>query len=211
MILTKENFNVLLASNGRDGLIKFKSFDPDLVILDIMLPDINGHEVLKELNKIKKTSVIMLTAKNDIIDKVLGLELGADDYITKPFDNRELIARVKAVLRRFESSSTQNITKLQPFVYLDLEINFVNQTVLKAGKQVSLTPKEYKLLVVMVNNPGRVFSREDLLLKAWGYDFLGDSRAVDICITRLRKKLEDNPAKPVFLSTVYGFGYKFGG
>jgi len=211
MILKKENFTTITANSGRSAITKFNTFHPDLVILDIMLPDINGHEVLKEINKISKTPIIMLTAKDDIVDKVLGLELGADDYITKPFDTRELIARIKVVLRRLNTNNETNIIEEQIFTYNELEINFLNQTVTLSGKPVSLTPKEYKLLIVMAKNPKRVFSREDLLLKAWGYDYLGDSRAVDICITRLRKKLEKNPAKPEFLTTVFGFGYRFGG
>ena len=174
-----------------------------------MLPDINGHELLKTINSLKKTPVILLTARDDIVDKVLGLELGADDYITKPFDGRELIARIKAVMRRLAGDTTKKADKT--YNYGNLEINIKDQVVKKNNIQISLTPKEYKLLVLMAKNPQRIFSREDLLLKAWEYDFLGDSRAIDICITRLRKKIEDDPSNPKFLITVYGFGYQFGG
>jgi DNA-binding response OmpR family regulator len=207
MILKKEQFQVAAASDGRSGLALFDSFNPDLVILDLMLPDTNGHELCKEITKRRKTPIIMLTAKNDIVDKVLGLELGADDYITKPFDNRELIARIKAVLRRLEKDNGDNRRIVQ---HLDLIVDTENRNVLINGSHVELTLKEYELLEVFVNNPRKVFSREELLLKAWGYDFAGDTRAVDICITRLRKKIEADSSDPKHIITVYGFGYRFG-
>jgi DNA-binding response OmpR family regulator len=208
LILVKENFNVITSYDGKDAILKFKQHDPDLVVLDVGLPDMSGFDVLRSINGIKKTPVIMLTVRNDIVDKVLGLELGADDYITKPFDGREFVARVKAVLRRL-SDYKEDIQK--NIKYLDIEINTDRKLVVKNGSTVTLTPKEYTLLEVMITNPKKVFSREELLAKAWGYDYLGDSRAVDICITRLRKKLEDDPSKPKILKTVYGFGYCFGG
>lgn len=208
MILRREQFNVATASNGKSGLELFESFNPDLVILDVMLPDINGHELCKEMTRRRKTPIVMLTAKNDIIDKVLGLELGADDYVTKPFDSRELIARIKAVLRRLDRNvDTQN----QQIRHYDLVVDLENRTVTKNGVNVDLTLKEYELLEVFVRNPQKVFSREELLQKAWGYDYMGDTRAVDICITRLRKKIEDDSTNPKHIITVYGFGYRFGG
>ena len=208
MILTREQFQVAVASNGKTALTLFDSFNPDLVILDLMLPDTNGHELCKEISRRKKTPIVMLTAKDDIVDKVLGLELGADDYITKPFDTRELIARIKAVLRRMESNNDL-VRKLVE--HGDLVIDLDNRTVKRNGVNIELTLKGYELLEVFAMNPQKVFSREELLQKAWGYDFMGDTRAVDICITRLRKKIEEDSSKPKHIITVYGFGYRFGG
>ena len=185
----------------------FDSFNPDLVLLDLMLPDKSGHDLCREMTNRRKVPIIMLTAKNDVIDKVLGLELGADDYITKPFDTRELIARIKAVLRRLQKNEGDK----KVFRHLDLEVDLENRTVTKNGKPVELTLKEYELLEVFARNPRKVFSREELLQQAWGYDFMGDTRAVDICVTRLRKKIEDNSSNPRHIITVYGFGYRFGG
>lgn len=207
MILKKEQFNVATASDGRTALALFDSFKPDLVILDLMLPDIDGHDLCKEFTNKRKTPVIMLTAKNDIIDKVLGLELGADDYMTKPFDSRELTARIKAVLRRLQKN-TEDASQL---VHLDLTVDPENKIVYKNGKHVDLTLKEYELLELFARNPQKVFSREELLQKVWGYDFMGDTRAVDICVTRLRKKIENDSNNPEHILTVYGFGYRFGG
>jgi DNA-binding response OmpR family regulator len=208
MILKREQFQVAAASNGKSALALFDSFNPDLVILDIMLPDTNGHELCKEMTRKRKTPIVMLTAKNDIIDKVLGLELGADDYITKPFDTRELIARVKAVLRRLDKNNEVNVQLAEHF---DLVVDLENRTVTRNGSNVELTLKEYELLEVFVRNPQKVFSREELLQKAWGYDYMGDTRAVDICVTRLRKKIEEDNTNPRHIITVYGFGYRFGG
>jgi len=208
MILKREQFQVAVANNGRMALNLFDSFKPDLVILDLMLPDISGHDLCKEITRRKKTSIVMLTAKDDIVDKVLGLELGADDYITKPFDTRELIARVKAVLRRVEKN---NEPPKKVVEHYDLTIDLENRIVKKNGNNIELTLKEYELLEVFARNPQKVFSREELLQKAWGYDFMGDTRAVDICITRLRKKIEEDSSNPKHIITVYGFGYRFGG
>ena len=208
MILKREQFHVETAANGKAALTLFDAINPDLVILDIMLPDTNGHELCKEITKRRKTPIIMLTAKDDIIDKVLGLELGADDYITKPFDTRELIARIRAVLRRFEKASEVTTKTVE---HLDLLIDLENRTVSQVGSNIELTLKEYELLEVFIKNPNKVFSREELLQKAWGYDFMGDTRAVDICITRLRKKIEEDSSNPKHIVTVFGFGYRLGG
>lgn len=208
MILKREKFEVATAADGKSAMLVFNSFYPDVVILDLMLPDANGHDLCREMTKSRKTPIMMLTAKNDIVDKVLGLELGADDYITKPFDGRELIARIKAVLRRLGKSTEDHDDILH---HLELEVNLKNKSVLKNGQQVELTLREYQLLELFVKNPKRVFSREELLSKAWGYDFMGDSRAVDINITRLRKKIEDDTSNPKHIITAYGFGYRFGG
>lgn len=208
MILKREQFQVATATDGKSAMALFDSFDPDLVLLDLMLPDANGHDLCREMTKKRKVPIIMLTAKNDIVDKVLGLELGADDYITKPFDTRELVARIKAVLRRLEKNEA---TDRKVLSHLDLVVDLENRTVTKAGKSIELSLKEYKLLELLIKNPRKVFGREELLQRVWGYDFMGDTRAVDICITRLRKKIEDDSSNPKHILTVYGFGYRFGG
>ena len=208
MILKREQFQVAAASDGKSAMALFNSFNPDLVILDLRLPDTSGHDLCREMTAKRRVPIIMLTAKNDIVDKVLGLELGADDYITKPFDSRELVARIKAVLRRLEKNRPDDKKILR---HLDLEVDLENRTVTKGGKPIELTLKEYELLEVLIKNPRKVFGREELLQQAWGYDFMGDTRAVDICVTRLRKKIEDDSSKPKHILTVYGFGYRFGG
>lgn len=207
MILKRERYEVAAAPDGKSALAAFDSFDPDLVLLDIMLPDISGHDLCREMLSRKKVPIIMLTARNDINDKVLGLDLGADDYITKPFDTRELLARIKAALRRVGKFESEN----KVLSHLDLVVDLENRTVTKNGKPVDLTLREYELLEVFIKNPRKVFSREELLLKAWGYDYMGDTRAVDICVTRLRKKIEDDSSNPRHIVTVYGFGYRLGG
>ena len=208
MILKREQFQVATASDGKSAMALFDSFNPDLVLLDLMLPDTNGHDLCREMTKKRSVPIIMLTAKNDVIDKVLGLELGADDYITKPFDSRELVARIKAVLRRLEKNKAADG---KVFRHLDLVVDLENRTVTKGGQPVELTLKEYELLEVLVKNPRKAFGREELLQQAWGYDYMGDTRAVDICVTRLRKKIEDDSSNPKHILTVYGFGYRFGG
>ena len=208
MILKREQFQVARASDGKSAMALFDTFNPDLVLLDLMLPDKNGHDLCREMTKKRSVPIIMLTAKNDIVDKVLGLELGADDYITKPFDARELVARIKAVLRRLEKNEAADKKVLS---HLDLTVNLEDRTVTKGGKPVELTLKEYELLELFIKNPRKVFSREELLRQAWGYDFMGDTRAVDICVTRLRKKIEDDSSNPKHILTVFGFGYRFGG
>lgn len=208
MILKREQFQVATASDGKSAMALFDSFNPDLVLLDLMLPDANGHDLCREMTRKRNIPIIMLTAKNDIVDKVLGLELGADDYITKPFDTRELIARIKAVLRRLEKNDASHEKVIR---HLDLIVDLENRTVTKGGKPIELTLKEYKLLEILITNPRKVFAREELLQQVWGYDFMGDTRAVDICVTRLRKKIEDDSSNPKHILTVYGFGYRFGG
>ena len=208
MILKREQFQVAAASDGKSAMTLFDSFNPDLVLLDLMLPDTNGHDLCREMTKKRSVPIIMLTAKNDVIDKVLGLELGADDYITKPFDSRELVARIKAVLRRLEKNQAADG---KVFRHRDLVVDLENRTVTKGGQPVELTLKEYELLEVLVKNPRKAFGREELLQQAWGYDYMGDTRAVDICVTRLRKKIEDDSSNPKHILTVYGFGYRFRG
>ncbi|AEG59052.1 response regulator transcription factor [Desulforamulus ruminis] len=207
MVLSREGYQVMTASDGQSALVAADAVKPDLIVLDLMLPDISGHEVCRKITEQYQTPVIMLTAKNDVVDKVLGLEFGADDYITKPFDARELLARVKALLRRLDKRQGPQET----IVYKDLLINLMNKTVTKSQQSLSLTPKEFQLLEVLAAHPRRIFSRDELMTLAWGYDYTGDSRAVDIHITRLRKKIEDNTSQPQYIITVYGFGYRFGG
>lgn len=207
MVLKREGYEVEQARDGNTGLRFFESFRPDLIILDIMLPDINGNEVCKMVRSNSSIPIMMLTAKSDIVDKIVGLELGADDYLTKPFDNRELLVRVKALLRR------TGLKDVNPDIlsYSDIVINLKEKVLLKNNKRISLTPIEYQLLELFMKNPSRVFTREDLLTRVWGYDYYGDSRTVDISITRLRKKIEDDSKNPKYIVTAYGFGYCFKG
>lgn len=205
MLLEKEKYEVICVENGKEVIEVLKNQIPDLIILDVMLPDESGFDILKKISPMYKIPIIMLTAKNDIIDKVLGLEFGADDYITKPFDTRELIARVKALLRRMEEVKVnKNI-----YSFGELTVNFDQKIVKKKGKIVNLTPKEFDLLKVLIEAKGSVLTRDELLDKVWGYDYYGDTRTVDIHILRLRKKIEDDTQRPTYIQTVFGFGYKF--
>lgn len=210
-VLKRENFQVKTVENGKTGLAEVDSFHPDLVLLDLMLPDYSGYDLCKEIVKKSTIPVIMLSAKNETFDKVLGLELGAEDYITKPFDNRELIARIKVVLRRYENSEQAEKDGKRQIAYGDLAIDLEMKTVLKNGIQISLTAKEFKILETLLKKPKKIFTRDELLEIVWGYDYLGDSRSVDMTIMRLRKKLEDDSESPKYIKTIYGFGYQFGG
>lgn len=203
--LKKEGFNVLEAENGERGIEIAKKEFVDLILLDLMLPNMSGYEI----NSIYKIPIIMLTARNDIVDKVLGLELGADDYITKPFDIREVIARIKVCLRRVESLNEIEYETSQDFIDLknNIKICVESRAVFKEGTIVSLKPKEFDLLLILAQNRKIVFSREKLLEKAWGYDFEGDSRTVDVHIQRLRKKL-DSENEVSIIKTVFRVGYK---
>lgn len=206
LILKREKYEVIIASDGKSALLAAKEQKPDLIILDLMLPDISGYDVCKEIYGSQKIPIIMLTAKNEVIDKVLGLEYGADDYITKPFESMELIARVKAVLRRHNNDASSEV-----IVCGSLKIDLTNMIITKNEEEISVTQKEFQLLELLSRNPRKVFGREDLLQKIWGYDYFGDSRVVDTCITRLRKKIEDDSANPKHIITVFGMGYRFGG
>ena len=201
-----EGFIVDTASDGQEALDKVESFNPDLILLDLMLPKINGYDVCKKVNAEKSIPIIMLTAKTDIIDRVLGLELGADDYMTKPFDNRELIARVKALLRR--SANAPALEDEKDFI-INGEIKIISseRKVLVNDTEIHLTPKEFELLQLLVSSLEQVFSREQLLEKVWGYDYLGDTRTVDMHIQRIRKKVGQY-AKNNYIQTVFGVGYK---
>ena len=206
LVLKREKYEVATASDGKSALALADTFKPDLILLDIMLPDISGHEVCKQLCLNKKIPTIMLTAKHEVIDKVLGLELGADDYVTKPFEIMELLARIKALLRR-----TNHDEEIEAITHHDLKIDYSNMVVYKGEKEVSLTQKEFQLLELMSRNMKKTFSRDELLQRVWGYDYMGDSRVVDICIARLRKKVEEDSSSPVHIVTVFGMGYRFGG
>jgi DNA-binding response OmpR family regulator len=212
LVLKRENYHVKTAENGRAGLRELESFRPDLVLLDLMLPDYSGYDLCKEIVRKSGTPVIMLSAKNEPIDKVLGLELGAEDYITKPFDNRELTARIKVVLRRYEPNGRQaENDETKQIICGELAINPETKVVLKNGSRIFLTAKEYKILETLLKKPKKIFTRDELLEIVWGYDYLGDSRSVDMTIMRLRKKLEDDAEMPKYIKTVYGFGYQLGG
>jgi two-component system alkaline phosphatase synthesis response regulator PhoP/two-component system response regulator VicR len=211
LVLKRENYQVKTTENGRKGLIELDSFQPDLVLLDLMLPDYSGYDLCKEIVNKSDIPVIMLSAKNEIIDKVLGLELGAEDYITKPFDNRELIARIKAVLRRYEHNEQVKSEDTKQFICGKLKINPDTKVVLKSDTQIFLTAKEFKILETLFKRPKKVFTRDELLEIVWGYDYAGDSRSVDMTIMRLRKKVEDDSENPKYVKTVYGFGYQLGG
>ncbi|MDF2593703.1 MAG: response regulator transcription factor [Clostridia bacterium] len=206
LYLKKEGYQTKEVYNGREALETFEEYRPDIVLLDIMLPEVDGYDVCKEIRRINKTPIIMLTAKGEVFDKVLGLELGADDYIVKPFDPKELIARVKAVLRRCIKQSEP--AKVRNRIMLDnLIIDKDNYSVTYEGHLIELPPKELEVLYFLASHPMQVFTREQLLDKIWGYDFVGDTRTVDVHIKRLRDKFEGDHTWSI--KTVWGVGYKF--
>ena len=204
LYLEKDGYEVKTVYNGKNGIEAFGEFTPSIVILDIMLPGIDGWQVCRELRKISNIPIIMLTAKGETFDKVLGLELGADDYMVKPFEPKELVARVKAVLRRYEHKEFD----VDEIIYPNLVINHSNYVVKLSGKELDLPPKELELLYFLASNPNKVFTREQLLEHVWGFDFYGDSRTVDVHVKRLREKI-DLPNQVWQLKTVWGVGYKF--
>ncbi len=201
-----EGYSVKTASDGTEGVNCFKMYDPDLVLLDIMMPKRDGWQVCRDIREISSKPVIMITAKNEVIDKVLGLELGADDFISKPFDMKELSARIKAVLRRYRAHSGSSDDEVVKFE--NLEISLQKYELKIKGQPVDIPPKELQLLFFLASNCNRVFTRDQLLDKVWGFDYLGDSRTVDVHIKRLREKLEGVSDKWA-LKTVWGVGYKF--
>ena len=213
LYLIKECFSTEIALNGHEALNLFKTFNPDLVLLDIMLPDIDGYEICTEIRKTHQTPIIMLSAKGEVFDKVLGLKLGADDYMIKPFDSNELVARVKAVLRRTVMVPSQATLKVETdhqgeYVEYDgLLVNITNYTVILEGKEIDMPPKELELLYFLAKKPNQVFTRDQLLDKLWDYEYMGDSRTVDVHIKRLREKLNENHNWAI--TTVWGKGYKF--
>jgi two-component system OmpR family response regulator len=208
--LQKESYAVLTASDGEMALDVARREKPDLIILDIMLPKLNGFEVCRILRKEMTTPILMLTAKAEETDKVVGLEIGADDYVTKPFSIRELMARVRALLRRSRTVQAQQSEPVN-FIVGELEVDIAHHRALLAGKTLELTPKEFDLLAFLARNKGLVFSREHLLEKVWGYDFAGETRTVDVHIRWLRQKIESDPGHPRFILTVRGTGYKLEG
>ena len=208
LYLTKECYETMIVNDGEEALSVFKTFQPNLILLDLMLPGIDGYQVCREIRSKASTPIIMLTAKGEVFDKVLGLELGADDYIIKPFDSKELVARVKAVLRRYQPARQEEPKSSAKIVeYPDLVINQTNYSVLYQGHPVDMPPKELELLYFLASSPNRVFTREQLLDHIWGYEYIGDTRTVDVHIKRLREKIKDHPSWS--LSTVWGIGYKF--
>ena len=206
--LKKEGYTVIVARDGERALEAFKKESPDLVILDIMMPKIDGFEVCKRIRQNSNTPIIMLTAKAEELDKILGLELGADDYVTKPFSTRELMARVKANIRSRNILNDSNYTK-NILNYGDLEINLETYSLKRKGIEIELTQREFELIKFFAISDSKVFSREDLLEKVWGYDYLGDVRTVDVTIRRLRIKVEENPENPQYILTKRGVGYYF--
>ena len=201
-----EGYKIKTAYDGVEGLNTFKIYNPDLVLLDIMMPKKDGWQVCREIREISPKPVIMITAKGEVFDKVLGLELGADDFIVKPFDMKELSARIKAVLRRFNAHSKTNDDEVVKFE--NIEISLQKYELKLHGKAIDIPPKELELLYFLASNCNRVFTRDQLLDKVWGFDYLGDSRTVDVHVKRLREKLEGVSDKWV-LKTVWGVGYKF--
>lgn len=203
---TNEGYDVKTAADGMEGLAYFKMFEPDLVLLDVMLPQKDGWQVCREIREMSSKPIIIISAKGEVFDKVLGLELGADDYLVKPFDIKELSARVKAVLRRCQMHTGHSDEEVIKFE--NIEISLQKYELKLRGKSVDIPPKELELLYFLASNYNRVFTRDQLLDKVWGFDYLGDSRTVDVHVKRLREKLEGISDKWV-LKTVWGVGYKF--
>ncbi len=206
--LKKDGYDVVCAYDGEEGLRMALEESPDLILLDVMLPKLDGFEVCKTVRRTSNVPIIMLTAREEEVDKVLGLELGADDYITKPFSMRELMARIKANVRR-SSQDTGESSEEGKLVYGDIVINLNSMDVRKGGRFVELTPREFDLVKFLATQPNKVFSREELMEKVWNYEYYGDLRTVDVTVRRLREKIEDNPAEPVRIITRRGAGYMF--
>ena len=208
LYLTKECFDTMIVNDGESVMPAMETFAPNLILLDLMLPGIDGYQVCREVRAQYSVPIIMLSAKGEVFDKVLGLELGADDYMEKPFDSKELVARAKAVLRRYKSSNAPTETSNDKCVeYADLTINLTNYSVIYMGHTVEMPPKELELLYFLASSPNQVFTREQLLDQIWGYEYIGDTRTVDVHIKRLREKIKDHNGWS--LSTVWGIGYKF--
>lgn len=209
LYLTKECYDTKIVNDGEEALAAFESYAPNMILLDLMLPGIDGYQVCREVRTKSNVPIIMLSAKGEIFDKVLGLELGADDYIMKPFDSKELVARVKAVLRRYQplkpTAAPAPVAKCVE--YPDLTINLSNYSVIYNGAQVDMPPKELELLYFLAASPNQVFTREQLLDHIWGYEYIGDTRTVDVHVKRLREKIKDHENWQI--STVWGIGYKF--
>ena len=213
LYLMKECFDTMIVEDGEKALEQFGQFQPNLILLDLMLPGIDGYQVCREIRRTSNVPIIMLSAKGEVFDKVLGLELGADDYIIKPFDSKELVARVKAVLRRTQTQAASLAAALpsenlgEYVEYPDLLINLTNYSVIYKGQNVDMPPKELELLYFLASSPNQVFTREQLLDHIWGYEYIGDTRTVDVHIKRLREKIKDHASWAI--TTVWGIGYKF--
>ncbi|MBQ7972193.1 MAG: response regulator transcription factor [Lachnospiraceae bacterium] len=210
LYLTKECFETMIVNDGESALSAVDAFTPHLILLDIMLPGIDGYQVCRQVRAKSQIPIIMLSAKGEIFDKVLGLELGADDYMEKPFDSKELVARVKAVLRRYKmepAAAPEEAVSQQTVEYPDLVVSLSNYSVLYKGEPIDMPPKELELLYFLASSPKRVFTREQLLDKIWGYEYVGDTRTVDVHIKRLREKINDHECWRI--DTVWGVGYKF--
>ena len=207
LYLTKECFETKIVNDGEQALKEFHAFHPNLILLDLMLPGIDGYQVCREIRHVSDIPIIMLSAKGETFDKVLGLELGADDYVIKPFDSKELVARIRAVLRRFNVKSPAVPSNEKSVSYPDLTVNLTNYSVTYMGRQVDMPPKELELLYFLASSPNQVFTREQLLDHIWGYEYIGDTRTVDVHIKRLRGKIKDHPSWSI--ATVWGIGYKF--
>lgn len=205
MYLEKEGFEVETAYRGDEALKAFRESAPNLVLLDVMLPGMDGWQVCREVRKLSNIPVIMLTAKDETFDKVLGLELGADDYIVKPFEPKELVARIKAVIRRYQGAETPE----KEMIFPGLSINISAYAVTYRGKSLDMPPRELELLYFLASHAGQVFTREQLLEKVWGYEYFGDSRTVDVHVKRIREKLTDSEELGWAIKTVWGVGYKF--
>ncbi|HKM32940.1 MAG TPA: response regulator transcription factor [Oscillospiraceae bacterium] len=206
LYLEKEGYNVILSNDGEEAVVKFTALKPDLVLLDIMLPGLDGWQVCREIRKKSNVPIIMLTAKGETFDKVLGLELGADDYVVKPFDTKEIVARIKAVLRRIGQNSGNN--EVKEVKYDGLVVNMTRYELKVNDKAIDTPPKELELLFHLASNPNRVYTRDQLLDEVWGFEYYGDSRTIDVHVKRLREKLEGVSDK-WSLKTVWGVGYKF--
>lgn len=208
LYLTKECFDTMIVNDGESVMNTVLTFNPNLILLDLMLPGMDGYQVCREVRAKYSLPIIMLSAKGEVFDKVLGLELGADDYIEKPFDAKELVARVKAVLRRYKpASQAPEVPKDKCVEYADLTINLTNYSVTYMGRNVDMPPKELELLYFLAASPNHVFTREQLLDQIWGYEYIGDTRTVDVHIKRLREKIKDHANWK--LATIWGIGYKF--
>ncbi|MDX8365325.1 response regulator transcription factor [Cytobacillus sp. IB215665] len=211
--LEREGYDVLLASNGEEGITLWRSHKPDLIVLDVMMPKKDGWEVCEEIRNEDDVPIIMLTARGEEMDRLMGLTLGADDYMTKPFSPRELVLRVKAIFRRIHVGSKKSTEKstTTTLKFDGLEIDSEMRKVVASNNNIELTVKEFDMLFLLASHPNQVFSRSQLLDKIWDIDFFGDTTTVTVHIRRLREKIEQNPSEPVFLQTVWGIGYKFTG
>ena len=209
LYLTKECYDTKIVNDGEQALIAFEHYKPNMLLLDLMLPGMDGYQVCREIRAKSDVPIIMLSAKGEVFDKVLGLELGADDYILKPFDSKELVARVKAVLRRFQPAKPEAYASvdIKCVEYPGLIVNLSNYSVTYDGQQIDMPPKELELLYFLASSPNQVFTREQLLDNIWGYEYVGDTRTVDVHVKRLREKIKDKPTWRI--ATVWGIGYKF--